>query len=120
MVEPIHKSEVVVGIIDRSAANFEEDWGTPIGQLPRMNVTMWGQVKFKKELVRTNREQGDLPEADGHVWFRKPLTNALERGDRVVSVDGTALDAEIIEIQDGVRYSRPRAVKALFKIDRDD
>jgi len=118
-MEPIHKSEIVLHILDRSASNFDTRWGRPKGQIPPTTVTMWGQVKFSKEHERTNREQGDLPEADGHVWFRKPLKYDLERGDIIYSVESNVVNAEIIEVEDGVLYHKPRAVKVKFKLVRD-
>jgi len=119
-MEPIYKSEIVFGIIDRSAANFDTNWGRPKGDLPETEVTMYGQVKFTTEEVRKNREQGDLPETDGHVWLRKPLQYDLERGDRIKSVESRTLDAEIVEVEDGVRYNKPRAIRVAFLIKRDD
>jgi len=101
----IHLSEIKIAIKDQSTANYDAIMKRPKGALPTSSiVTLWGQRQMVKQQDRNPKAQGDIPTTDGYVYFEKPMTVTLKKGDEIVEVDGRVFKAKIVEVRDETVY----------------
>lgn len=100
----IHLVAIVINSIDTSAANWDSVFKRTKGPLPTTAYTVWGQNNADTQQSMDPGRQGDGERIDGYLYLERPLTTEFKKGDKVVSIDGRAFDAEIVEVRDESAY----------------
>jgi len=123
----IHPSRIGYGLLDRTEGTIDPVLKTPIGAKEWTEVPgrpLRGQVAYSRQSERTpGRDNRDYPESDGYVIFEKGHLEsrgvAPVVGDRILTIDGSTVDADVVQVQDGTVYSQPWWTFVFFKATQD-